>query len=154
MPQRLSFFCYATKFGTITLQASEKGITAVAFGVAHLDGTHSASALLNDAATQLQEYFAGKRYRFELPLDIHPTPFQERVWAEISRIPYGETRTSKQIAVHLGNESAFRSVGRAVRENPVALLIPSHRIEVPVGSTFKLADVYRGLQAFERSIMQ
>ena len=154
MAKTLAYFSYPTIFGVITLQASQTGLTKAVFGKEQLEGSYVATSILNTAATQVQEYFAGKRYRFATPLDIAPTAFQKQVWDELEKIPYGETRSSAQIAEALGNAAAFRSVGRAVRENPVVLFIPSQRIEVPASSTFKLADVFRGIQAFERSVIE
>jgi O-6-methylguanine DNA methyltransferase len=91
---------------------------------------------------QLAEYFAGRRRRFELPLVTLGTPFQRRVWKELARIPYGETRTYGDLARRLGAPSASRAVGHANGSNPVSILLPCHRL---VGSGGDLTGYGGGL---------
>ena len=79
-----------TPIGPLTLQADEAAVTAIRFGA---DGAQDASPLLDAAEAQLREYFAGTRRTFDLPLAPHGTAFQQRVWAALRAIPYGETRT-------------------------------------------------------------
>lgn len=82
----------------------------------------------NPARKQLEEYFAGKRRRFDLPLVLGGTAFQREVWRELMRIPYGETRSYGQIAEALGRPGAARAVGRAVGANRLLVVIPCHRV--------------------------
>lgn len=89
-------------------------------------GQHS--DLLYEAYRQLNEYFQGKRMRFDLPVSSSGTAFQESVWRELRRIPYGETRSYEDIAVRVGNPRAVRAVGGANNKNPVLILIPCHRV--------------------------
>jgi O-6-methylguanine DNA methyltransferase len=77
---------------------------------------------------QLEEYFAGKRRDFELPLDLRGTDFQKSCWRELLRIPYGETRSYGQIARAVGSPKSFRAVGQANHYNPVAIIVPCHRV--------------------------
>jgi O-6-methylguanine DNA methyltransferase len=77
---------------------------------------------------QIVEYLEGKRDRFELPLDLRGTPFQLRVWRELQRIPYGETRSYGDVARAIGEPGAVRPVGAANGANPVALVVPCHRV--------------------------
>ena len=84
--------------------------------------------LLQEACRQLDEYFQGKRRKFDLPLGYVGTPFQESVWRELQKIPYGETRSYEDIAVGIGNPKAVRAVGQANNRNPILLLIPCHRV--------------------------
>lgn len=86
------------------------------------------SELLRKACLQLDEYFQGKRERFDLPLGYAGTPFQESVWRELQNIPYGETRSYEDIAVKIGNLKAVRAVGQANNRNPILLMIPCHRV--------------------------
>ena len=86
------------------------------------------SELLKDACRQLDEYFQGKRKEFDLPLAYTGTPFQESVWRELQRIPYGETRSYEDIAIGVGNPKTVRAVGQANNKNPILLLIPCHRV--------------------------
>ena len=84
--------------------------------------------LLQEACRQLDEYFRGKRSQFDLPLGYTGTPFQESVWRELQKIPYGETRSYEDIAVKIGNPKAVRAVGQANNRNPILLFIPCHRV--------------------------
>ena len=87
------------------------------------DATPFAETLL-----QLRQYFAGKRREFDLPIAPQGTPFQERVWQELLKIPYGETASYGSIAQRIGNPKACRAVGMANRKNPIPIIIPCHRI--------------------------
>jgi len=77
---------------------------------------------------QLKEYFEGKRREFRLPLDFEGTAFQKQVWTALLSIPYGETRSYKEIAVQIGNEKAVRAVGAANGKNPISIIAPCHRV--------------------------
>ena len=92
---------------------------------------------------QLREYFAGNRKKFELPLAAEGTDFQKRVWEALRTIPYGETRSYKEIARLCGNEKACRAVGMANHVNPLAIVVPCHRV---VGSSGKLTGYAGGLE--------
>lgn len=102
--------------------------------------------LLQEAEEQLNEYFAGVRREFDLPLAPQGTPFQQAVWAELQKIPYGETRTYGQLAAALGKPRASRAVGGACHCNPVAILIPCHRV---VGANGSLTGYAGGLDIKE-----
>ncbi len=84
--------------------------------------------VLQSAATQLREYAHGVRTTFELPLDPDGTPFQRDVWAALSDIPFGETRSYADIAEAIGKPGAARAVGQANRRNPLAPIVPCHRV--------------------------
>lgn len=96
---------------------------------------------------QLSEYFAGRRKKFSVPLSPQGTDFQKRVWEELCRIPYGETRTYGQVAACVGNPKASRAVGMANHNNPVMILIPCHRV---IGSNGKLTGYAGGLWMKEK----
>jgi AraC family transcriptional regulator of adaptative response/methylated-DNA-[protein]-cysteine methyltransferase len=83
---------------------------------------------LESLRSQLDEYFAGKRTVFEVPLNAPGTPFQERVWAELLKVPFGELRSYEQIAIGVGSPKAVRAVGRANGMNRIAIVIPCHRV--------------------------
>lgn len=89
-------------------------------------GQHS--DLLYEAYNQLREYFSGRRMRFDLPLGYNGTAFQQKVWAQLQNIPYGETRSYEDIAASTGNKKAVRAVGQANHKNPILILIPCHRV--------------------------
>lgn len=97
---------------------------------------------LQQAVDQLSRYFAGERLQFTCPLDLHGTPFQLQVWHALSRIPYGETRTYAEIAREIEHPSAVRAVGAANGANPVAIIVPCHRV---IGSNGSLTGYGGGL---------
>ena len=84
--------------------------------------------VLNLAEKQLLEYFEGKRKKFDLPLKLKGTPFQEKVWNELLKIPYGETRTYGEIAKNIEKPKAARAVGMANHNNPISIVVPCHRV--------------------------
>ena len=86
------------------------------------------NALLARLRVQLGEYFAGTRREFDVPLEVHGSEFQERVWAALRTIPFGETRSYGGIAKQLGDAGAMRAVGGANGMNPIAIVIPCHRV--------------------------
>ena len=98
--------------------------------------------LLRQAAAELAAYFAGQLRVFTVPLAPKGTPFQQKVWAALREIPYGETRSYKEIAAMVGNEKACRAVGMANNRNPLPIFIPCHRV---VGSDGKLVGYAGGL---------
>ncbi|WP_434994033.1 methylated-DNA--[protein]-cysteine S-methyltransferase [Arthrobacter sp. Ld5] len=88
--------------------------------------------LLGRAGRELGEYFAGSRHTFDIPIEFRGTAFQQRVWAALGTIPYGQTRSYRDIAARLGNPRMGRAIGAAVRSNPVSIIVPGHRV---IGST-------------------
>jgi AraC family transcriptional regulator, regulatory protein of adaptative response / methylated-DNA-[protein]-cysteine methyltransferase len=129
-----------TPLGIVLVAATDKGICKIAFGddkVALATDLHRDfvnAELLEDPLTlapfleQIDAYLHGSRQPFDLPLDIAPTAFQQRVWDALRRIPYGETRSYTEIANELGSPMAVRAVANACGSNPVALAIPCHRV--------------------------
>lgn len=120
---------YQSPFGCFEIKGSEKGICSVKL----LQGTSCYGAeipeALSEAVFQLDEYFQRKRKRFDLPLDITAgTSFHQSVWRELLKIPYGHTTSYQAIANKLGNPDAMRAVGLANRSNPIAIIIPCHRV--------------------------
>jgi AraC family transcriptional regulator of adaptative response/methylated-DNA-[protein]-cysteine methyltransferase len=96
--------------------------------------TPGATAILKTAESQLREYFAGKRKQFDLPVQAPGTVFQEKVWAALQRIPFGQTRSYLDIAKEVGLPSGFRAVARANGDNRLAIVIPCHRVIASDGS--------------------
>lgn len=101
---------------------------------------------LRKAREQMQEYFAGRRKSFDVPLYVEGTEFQKKVWNALLSIPYGETRTYKQVAEAVGNEKACRAVGMANNRNPLMILIPCHRV---IGSDGRLVGYGGGMDIKE-----
>jgi len=130
--------------GPLTLKASEKGLSAIHFGSLVPPNAVVDLKAHRENLKQLQEYFDGERTVFDLPIDIQGqgTPFQLAVWNELQKIPYGETCSYGEIARRIGKPGASRAVGMANHENPVAIVIPCHRV---VGSDGSLTGYAGGL---------
>jgi methylated-DNA-[protein]-cysteine S-methyltransferase len=125
----MQYAVITTPMGLLTVASTEKGIASIQFGNSiPRDAVASGESANRETALQLTEYFEGKRTRFELPLDVEGTPFQKAVWNELLRIPYGETRSYGDIARAIGRPGAARAVGMANHDNPVAVVIPCHRV--------------------------
>ena len=134
---------YETALGWLTIAAEDRAVTAIRFGKTHFAlGQNQPSRLTDLAANQLEEYAAGRRKQFELPLEPAGTAFQKTVWQALIRIPYGETRSYKQIAEQVGNPAASRAVGMANNKNPIPIVIPCHRV---VGANGSLVGYAGGL---------
>ncbi len=103
-----------------------------------------ASAVLLRTKEQLDEYFLGKRTAFDIPLRPVGTDFQKRIWRVLLEIPYGETRTYKDIALSVGNVNGVRAVAGAIGANGISIIIPCHRI---IGSNHSLTGFAGGLNA-------
>jgi methylated-DNA-[protein]-cysteine S-methyltransferase len=135
--------------GMLKLVAHDQALVAVLWENEHpkrvplatavLDQSHS---ILLKAQQQLHEYFQGKRQVFDLPLEFNGTDFQQKVWQALLNIPYGETRSYKDIAIQIGNIKAVRAVGAANGKNPLSIIAPCHRV---VGANGKLVGFAGGL---------
>ena len=129
-------------FGVVTVIGSDLGIRYVLFSNdAHpkpLERLHISDSEIhdsvNDAVTQLDEYFNGARRDFELPLDLQGTEFQVAAWNALADIPYGRTASYGQQAASIGRPKAVRAIGGANGRNPVAIVLPCHRIVGADGS--------------------
>jgi methylated-DNA-[protein]-cysteine S-methyltransferase len=89
---------------------------------------HDAPPVLKDTATQLEEYFAGERTGFDVPMELDGTAFQKEVWRELTRIPYGETISYGELARRVGRPKGPRAVGQANGKNPIPIIVPCHRV--------------------------
>lgn len=141
-----------TPVGTMTVTASEHAVTDVRFGAEVPLGAMScreqeAPEVLRRAAAELREYFDRKRHRFTVPLAPRGSEFQKKVWDALQTIPYGETRTYKDIAIQIGHNLSYRAVGMANNRNPIAILIPCHRV---IGYDGKLTGYAAGIGIKER----
>ena len=132
---------YLAPIGLLEIRGSEKGIASVSF-TANVDNEIQNPPCLRECVSQLQEFFNGKRKNFNLDFDIKGSDFQKKVWNEILKIPYGKTKTYHSIAIKLGAGEAVRAVGKAVGKNPLAIIIPCHRV---IGSDGKLIGYAGGL---------
>ncbi|HOB21123.1 MAG TPA: methylated-DNA--[protein]-cysteine S-methyltransferase [Candidatus Atribacteria bacterium] len=139
-------YYYDTDIGRISIAQNESAITGLYFpgyeDKALAGAIVMETELLRQAGRQLKEYFSGTRKAFDLPLEPAGTPFQQRVWKALKDIPYGEVRTYKDIATAIGDPKACRAVGMANNKNPIAIIIPCHRV---IGSNGKLIGYGGGL---------
>ena len=136
-------------FGRFGVEEKEGAVTHLYLNPAWavLPAEERETPLLAEAMRQLAEYFAGERREFELPLAPEGTPFMRRVWAELVKVPYGATATYGEIAERIGNPGGSRAVGLANNRNPIAIIIPCHRI---IGSSGKLVGYAGGVELKER----
>lgn len=136
--------------GNIKLVASDTGLAAVLWehdnpnriNIRHYTKNNQHPVLL-ETERQLQEYFCGKRKSFQLPLEFIGTDFQKKVWEALLTIPFGETRTYKQIAEQIDNPQSQQAVGNANNKNPIAIIAPCHRV---IGASGKLVGFAGGLK--------
>lgn len=142
-------FFYETIIGKIAIADNGESITDVHFvkenpyNYSNIKETY----LLKKAALEINEYLCKKRKSFDLPLFAEGTEFQRLVWKALMSIPYGETRSYKEIAEAIGNPKACRAVGMANNRNPLMILIPCHRV---IGSNGKLVGYGGGLHVKEK----
>lgn len=138
---------YQSPIGTVVIVEENAAITAIRFleeGAA--PAMYTETPLLKRASQQLAEYFAGQRVSFDLPLAPQGTPFQLSVWAALQTIPYGAVCSYGDIARQIGNAKAYRAVGNANNRNPIAIVIPCHRV---IGANGKLVGYGGGLDKKE-----
>ncbi len=134
---------YRAPFGPLTLVARDGALAAVWFS-SELAKTRARDPVRARATSQLDEYFAGRRATFDLPLDERGTPFQRAVWSALSTIPCGETTSYAAIARAIGRPSSVRAVGAANGRNPLAIVVPCHRV---IGNDGSLTGYAGGLAA-------
>jgi methylated-DNA-[protein]-cysteine S-methyltransferase len=132
---------YTSPIGPIRLCADDDALRELTFGPGADTGTRS--PLLAATCAQLDEYFAGTRTEFDVPLRLSGSPWEQRVWAELQTIPYGETAGYGELAARLGVPTAARAVGSANGRNPISIVVPCHRV---IGSTGKLTGYAWGVQ--------
>ena len=134
-----------TELGSVTFVEEDGALLAISTHRSY-QGVCQETALIKEAYLQLTEYLKGERKTFDLPLNPHGTEFQKRVWKALGEIPYGETRTYKQIAEAIGNPKAVRAVGMANNRNPLLIVVPCHRV---IGADGKLVGYAAGLDKKE-----
>ncbi len=127
-----------TYLRVITFDRNEEKIRASFSGFKHEN-----NEIITQTRIQLQEYFAGKRTEFDLPIAFTGTEFQQQTWHALKTIPYGETRSYSEQAHFLGNPKAVRAVGRANGLNPIGIVVPCHRV---IGKSGKLTGYAGGIE--------
>lgn len=140
---------YHSPVGDLQLDYEDGAVTALKNATANANADPP-SALSELVFWQLDKYFAGTLKEFDFPYLPHGTPFQEKVWAALLEIPYGETRSYKDIAEAIGHPKAFRAIGMANHANPILIAIPCHRV---VGANGSLVG-YGGGLAMKKALLE
>jgi methylated-DNA-[protein]-cysteine S-methyltransferase len=136
------FYSYfKSPIGLVQIGGTASEVTSLDFVERRREKTES-NPLLDRGARQIAEYFTGKRHVFDLPIAYQGTAFQERVWAQLLKVPFGKTASYQDIARRVGNPLAMRAVGAANGKNPISLIVPCHRI---IGSNGTLVGYGGGL---------
>ena len=138
-------FSYETKLGSVTIIEEDGALLAITTHRTY-EGIEQETPLTKEAFRQLSEYLLGERKSFDLPLNPRGTVFQQQVWKALCDIPYGETRSYKQIAEAIGNPKAVRAVGMANNRNPLLIVVPCHRV---IGANGKLVGYGAGIDKKE-----
>ena len=150
------YYCYIdSPIGELLLAGDDDALTMIGFPDGKMRREPASDWVENkkpftEASRQLQEYFAGERHEFDLPLRLDGTEFQILVLEELQRIPYGETTSYGDIASRIGRPKAVRAVGAANGRNPIPIVVPCHRV---IGSTGSLTGFGGGLDA-KRALLQ
>ena len=139
-------FFYDTPVGKLCIWEEDDSITRVTWSKVPQEYIQEETELILNCKIQLEEYFAGNRKQFDLPLAPKGTDFQKRVWKALTDIPYGETRTYGEIAAAVGSPKAARAVGMANNKNPIGIIVPCHRV---VGADGKLVGYAGGMEKKE-----
>ena len=134
---------YESPLGTLLIAEENGFLREISFFSGNEKILQNESRLTLETKMQLTEYFALKRKAFDLPVRLVGTDFSRAVWKELQNIPYSSARTYSQIASFVGNPSASRAVGLACHSNPIAIVIPCHRV---IGVNGKLVGYSAGLE--------
>ena len=138
-------YSYETTLGSVIFVEEDGALLAISTHRSW-EGIEQETPLIKEAYHQLNEYLQGNRKTFHLPLRMKGTDFQVTVWKALCDIPYGETRSYKQIAEAIGNPKAVRAVGMANNRNPLLVVVPCHRV---IGANGKLVGYAAGIEKKE-----
>ncbi len=129
-------YCFPTTIGDLTAVSENGSLLGLYYGREIKEAeSHTGDTVLKETEKQVNEYLAGKRNCFELPLKLDGTPFQRQVWQALLSLPYGKTASYEEIAKAVEKPKASRAVGNAVGANPLLLIVPCHRIIKKSGET-------------------
>jgi O-6-methylguanine DNA methyltransferase len=141
------FAIYETKLGYLKISYTQKAITGIERSFKPILTFGKNCDLSDKAISEINEYINGERKNFSIPFILEGTEFQKKVWNQLIKIPYGTTKTYKQIAELIGNPKACRAVGNANNKNPIAIVVPCHRV---IGTNGKLIGYAGGLDMKEK----
>ena len=138
-------FTYETVLGDVTLVEEDGALLAISLKSIQ-EGTELETTIIKEAHRQITEYLKGERKVFDLPIRLRGTDFQQQVWTALLDIPYGETRSYKQIAEAIGNPKGMRAVGMANNRNPLLIVVPCHRV---IGANGSMVGYGEGVEMKE-----
>ncbi len=133
---------YLSPIGAVEVSGTSDGIVSVSFVERRIPNARNLPDCVKEGIRQLDEYFKGSRKSFSLKLLLQGTPFQKRVWQQLKKIPYGKVASYGDVARAIGNPHGYRAVGMANNKNPIAIVIPCHRV---IGTDGKLVGYGSGL---------
>ncbi|MBP1737752.1 MAG: cysteine methyltransferase [Deltaproteobacteria bacterium] len=133
---------YLSPIGPLEVSGTSEGIVSVTFVKTRLPNDRNLPECVKEGIRQLEEYFKGARKNFSLKLLLQGTPFQKLVWQRLKKIPYGKLASYGEVARAIGKPNAYRAVGNANNKNPIAIIIPCHRV---IGSDGTLVGYGGGL---------
>ncbi len=140
-------YFYQTTIGKVGIVEENGLIIEISFQQIKSNYQIEETNLLYKTAQQLEEYLIGKRIEFTIPIQLQGTSFQCKVWNALRTIPYGETRSYQDISIQIGSPKSCRAVGMACHNNPIAILIPCHRV---IGKNKKLVGYAGGIDIKEK----
>ncbi len=144
----INYFCYDTDIGKIKISEKNGKIIGIGFSDCKKESEiEKETDYIKNTYIELKEYLYGKRKNFDIEIEMIGTEFQKKVWKELLNIPYGETRSYKDIAIAIGNEKSCRAVGNANNKNPIAIIVPCHRV---IGSNGSMTGYAGGLDIKEK----
>lgn len=145
-PNNISKLVATTPIGLLQIIATDEAIIGVKpiDYVENIAANEAANTLVKKCKSELEEYFAGTRTSFDLPLKFEGTDFQKQVWQQLKRIPYGETKTYGKIAKSIDKPKAARAIGMANHNNPILIIVPCHRV---IGADGSLTGYAAGIEA-------
>ena len=138
-------FTYETVLGDVTLVEEDGALLAISLKSIQ-EGTELETPIIQEAHRQITEYLKGERKVFDLTIRLRGTDFQQQVWTALLDIPYGETRSYKQIAEAIGNPKGMRAIGMANNRNPLLIVVPCHRV---IGANGSMVGYGEGVEMKE-----
>ena len=134
--------CYWSEIGPFEIVGTDEGIVTIRFNTDPLVTDNNLPPSMTECLQQLDEYFKGRRQKFDVPLLLEGTDFQKAVWRQLQKIPFGQTASYGDVARAIDRPKAYRAVGNANNKNPVPLIVPCHRV---IGSDGKLIGFGGGI---------
>jgi methylated-DNA-[protein]-cysteine S-methyltransferase len=134
--------CYRSEIGPFEIVGTQKGILTIKFNTDPLVTNDNLPACMTECLKQLEDYFKGRRLKFNVPLQLEGTAFQIAVWRQLEKIPFGQTASYGDVARAIDRPKAYRAVGNANNKNPIPLIIPCHRV---IGSNGQLVGFGGGI---------